>query len=198
MAGRAAIGLPAGRGGWMSSILGEWREGKVRPLQGNVPRDRPVSRGIFLSLWSVCDDPFPATRFPQLLIPGARYAFFKAWRNLSVRCGSTATKSRVGTEPPPVGRPRAQAKERVGRTTPFSSSAMSSGRLFLDRVARQHCPSPLHRRPQNNTHFAEPGRKEDISTLPGRGHFYFALTVVYFLCGSKVIMSSFGKVEMSS
>ena len=27
-----------------------------------------------------------------------------------------------------------------------SSSAMSSGRLFLDRGARQHCPSPLHRR----------------------------------------------------
>ena len=36
----------------------------------------------------------------------------------------------------------------VGRgfhTAPCSSSAMSSGRLFLDRVARQHGPSPLHR-----------------------------------------------------
>ncbi len=35
---------------------------------------------------------------------------------------------------------------RVGRglqTAPLSSSAMSSGRLFLDRVARQHCPSPF-------------------------------------------------------
>jgi len=31
------------------------------------------------------------------------------------------------------------------QTAPPSSSAMSSGRLFLDRVARQHCPSPLHR-----------------------------------------------------
>src|SRR5215471_4578035 len=49
---------------------------------------------------------------------------------------------------PPVG-PRAQVKERVGRTTLLSSSAMSSGRLFLDRVGRHQCPSPLHRRDQN-------------------------------------------------
>ena len=40
----------------------------------------------------------------------------------------------LGTGPnclPPVG-PATQVKERVGRTTLFSSSAMSSGRLFLD------------------------------------------------------------------
>jgi len=34
--------------------------------------------------------------------------------------------------PPPVGRPRCQAIARDGRSTPFPSSAMSSGRLFLD------------------------------------------------------------------
>jgi len=54
-----------------------------------------------------------------------------------------------GTLPPPAGRPRAQAKERAGRITLFSSSAMSSGRLFLDRVGRHQSPSPLHRRDQN-------------------------------------------------
>jgi hypothetical protein len=43
------------------------------------------------------------------------------------------TKPWGGAAPPPAGRPRAQVKERVGRTTLFSSSAMSSGRLFLDR-----------------------------------------------------------------
>ena len=37
------------------------------------------------------------------------------------------------------------AKGRDGRTAPCSSSTMSSGRLFLDRVARQQGPSPLHR-----------------------------------------------------
>ena len=62
------------------------------------------------------------------------------------------------------------------KNTPCPSSAMSSGRLFLDRVARQHCPSPLHRHTQINTHSAEAQGKGDISTLPGRGHFYFALT----------------------
>jgi hypothetical protein len=52
--------------------------------------------------------------------------------------------------PPPVGRPRYRAIARDGRSTPCPSSAMSSGRLFLDRVARQQCPSPLHRQPQDN------------------------------------------------
>jgi hypothetical protein len=55
-----------------------------------------------------------------------------------------------GTEPPPAGQPRTQAKERAGRITPFSSSAMSSGRLFLDRVGRHQSPSLLHRHGQHN------------------------------------------------
>src|SRR5947208_13593544 len=77
LAGCATLRLPARGADHMSSILGEWREDKVRPLQGNAPRHRPVSRGISCSLWSICDDLFPATRFPQLSIPGARYAFLR-------------------------------------------------------------------------------------------------------------------------
>ncbi len=88
------------------------------------------------------------------------------------------TKPWGGTVPPPAGRPRAQVKERVGRTTLFSSSAMSSGRLFLDRVARQQSPSPLHRRSQINMHSSQAQANGDISTLPAWGHFYFALTPV--------------------
>ena len=53
--------------------------------------------------------------------------------------------------PPPVGRPRCQATVRDGRSTPFPSSAMSSGRLFLDRGGRHQSPSPLRRHPQNNS-----------------------------------------------
>src|SRR5215467_9946178 len=53
---------------------------------------------------------------------------------------------------------------------------MSSGRLFLDRVARQQSPSPLHRQPEHNTPFSGGQGQGDISTLPARGHFYFALT----------------------
>jgi len=52
--------------------------------------------------------------------------------------------------PPPVGRPRYRAIGRAGRNnTSCPSSAMSSGRLFLDRGGRHQSPSPLHRHPQN-------------------------------------------------
>ena len=49
----------------MNSFLGEWREGKVRPIQGNAPHDRPVSRGM-ISPKGIYDDSFVTTRFPQL------------------------------------------------------------------------------------------------------------------------------------
>ena len=62
----------------------------------------------------------------------------------------TTSRAWVGG-PPPADRPRAQARGRGWRTAPFSSSSMSSDRLFLDRVARQHCPSPLHRHDQDNS-----------------------------------------------
>jgi hypothetical protein len=55
--------------------------------------------------------------------------------------------------------------------------ATSSGRLFLDRVGRHQRPSPLHRHSQFNMYFSQASAKGDISTLPARGHFYFALTV---------------------
>ena len=94
----------------MSSILGEWREGKVRPIPGNAPHDRLVSRKV-ISSKSICDDPFPATRFPQhqRTYRGPRYAFLEACRNLSVRCGPQTLKT-WGGMPPPVGRPRAPVK----------------------------------------------------------------------------------------
>ena len=159
----------------MNFVLGEWREGKVRPVSGNAPHARPVSRGI-LSLWGICDDPYPATRFPQQLVPGTRYAFFEAWRNLSgpmgfqnQNLGRDHTASRLSA-PSPGQRTRREDHALSHR------SQMSSGRLFLDRVGLHQSPSPLHRRSQNNTHSSGDQAKGDISTLPGRGHFYFALT----------------------
>ena len=71
---------------------------------------------------------------------------------------------------------RCQGIGQAGKHMPCPSSAMSSGRLFLDRVARQHCPSPLHRHLQTNMHSSQAQAKGDISTLQRRGHFYFALT----------------------
>ena len=76
----------------------------------------------------------------------------------------------------PLAGPRAPVKERDGRSALCPSSAMSSDRLILDRVARQHCPSPLHRYSQTNMHSYTAQGKGDVSTLPGWGHFYFALT----------------------
>jgi len=161
----------------VGSKLRRWREGKVHPIPGNPPPAQPVSQGV-CSLRRVCDDPFSATALTQLqrTILGAQDAFLEAWRNLSVRYGQATTKPRGETASPPARRPRTQVEERVGRTTLRSSSAMSSDRLFLDRVARQHCPSPLHRRAQTTTHPHPARRKPDISTLQRIGHFYFALT----------------------
>jgi hypothetical protein len=50
----------------MRCVLGEWREGKVRPIPGNAPHGRPVSRVISYSLWSICDDSHDTTRFPLI------------------------------------------------------------------------------------------------------------------------------------
>jgi hypothetical protein len=159
------------------TIWREWREGKVSPYTGKLsarpagkPGDSIAKENLRRSLLR---HPLCTGSKGHPVPPGC---VFQAWRNLSVRCGQTKTKPWGGTEPPPAGRPRAQVKERVGRTTPFSSSAMSSGRLFLDRVGRHQSPSPLHRHGHNNTHSMEAPAKDDISTLPVGRHFYFALT----------------------
>ena len=130
-------------------------------------------------------------------IPRRLGCVFKAWRNLSGPMWSQNQTQTLGRNRPlPAGRPEAQVAERVGRTTSHRPQ-MSSGRLFLDRVGRHQSPSPLHRHPQNNMAFSKTRAKGDVSTLPARGHFYFALTSQFVGCGSKVIMSPLSKVEMS-
>ena len=82
---------------------------------------------------------------------GRPVCVFKAWRNLSGPMWSSKTKPTLGRDratsrrsaPIPGTRTRREAHALAHRPQ------MSSGRLFLDRVARQHCPSPLHRRFQN-------------------------------------------------
>ena len=79
---------------------------------------------------------------------------FKAWRNLSGPMWPSQTKIKTK----PRGGCRAASRWSApspGRRTRREDHAlahrpqMSSGRLILNRVARQHCPSPLHRRSQN-------------------------------------------------
>ena len=107
-----------------------------------------------------------------------RGCVFKAWRNLSLRCVQRFCKPGLAYRFPVGAGPGHEARRKKTR---LLIVATSSGRLFLDRVARQHCPSPLHRHTQFNMHFSQAPAKGDISTLPPGGHFYFALTEVQIL-----------------
>ena len=165
-----------------------WREGKVRPLPGNAPHE-PAGRpgAFFTSLKERLRRSLRRHSEPSL----ANHTGAPRLRILRhdgiYRPDVVQLKTRPwgGTVLPPAGRPRAQVKERVGRTTFSSSSAMSSGRLFLDRVGRHQSPSPLRRHAQINTHFPCDPSKPERSTLLGSGSFYFALTGALFkLTGS--------------
>ena len=125
-----------------------------RPLQGNPASDRMLRGPGCNRHSSVCaDTSAPFTGLPRRFqSDGHRDAFSRhdgIYRSDVVPDKSNKPNPANGILPSPAGRPRPQVKERVGRTTLFSSSAMSSGRLFLDRVGRHQSPSPLHRRDQN-------------------------------------------------
>ena len=106
---------------------------------------------------------------------GPQYAFLRHGRIFQSDVGKTASEPgpRSNRLPPIAPDPSLRAR-REDRALPIVP--MSSDRLFLERVARQHCPSPLHRRDQINMHSGKAASKQDISTLRGIGHFYFALT----------------------
>ncbi len=151
-----------------------WREGKVRPIPGNSPHDRLVSRVISSSLKESLRRSLPRHHFPHLQrILGAQYAFSKAWRNLSGPMwfhnqNQTLGRDRAASRwsaPSPGSRTRREDR------APSHRPQMSSGRLFLDRVGRHQSPSPLHRQGEHNTHFSEGQAKGDISTLLGRVTF---------------------------
>ena len=127
----------------------KWREAKGRPVQGNPPDDRILQGPGCYRHKRVCVDFFSAT--PRLPIPGIHNV---PGMRLSGMAESAAPMGPLETGagvPPPVGRPRSPANERDGRSAPCSSYATSSGRLFLDRVARQQSPSLLHRHPENKS-----------------------------------------------
>src|SRR5471030_558074 len=109
-----------------------------------------------------------------------QYAFSKAWRNLSGPMGFQNQNQTLGRDRTSSRRSAPSPGKRTRREdhAPSHRPQMSSGRLFLDRVARQHCPSPLHRHEQNNMRSPGGRGNGDISTLPAWGHFYFALTVL--------------------
>ena len=124
-------------------------------------------RGAFATIPSRHFVSVPHTSAPNLRFRRHRGIYRSDGASLLVGLGRGAASRWSGPS---------QAKERDGWSASCSSSAMSSDRLFLDRVARQHCPSPLHRHAQIIMHFKNAPSKPERSTLPGIGTFYFALT----------------------
>jgi len=180
---------------------GMWREVERRPIPGNSPNDRILRGPECYRPKRVYADPFPTTPWPRSpkiqQISGMRFL-----RQAESIWSDVVSKSK----PLKPGRgtasrwsaPEAQSKDATGGTTrPAHRPQMSSDRLFLDRVARQHCPSPLHRHAQTTMHPRPEQSEPDISTLQGIGHFYFALTGPPLKCRRKMIMSYLRKVEMS-
>ncbi len=128
-----------------------WRRQR-RPIPGNPASDR-MRRGPDCNRHSrVCADAStPFTGLPRRYLPTAIGMRFRRHDGIYRSDVVSTPKPNPGNGTnclPPIG-PATQVKERVGRTTLFSSSAMSSGRLFLDRVGRHQSPSLLHRRDQN-------------------------------------------------
>jgi hypothetical protein len=157
--------------------------GQRRPVQGNSPDDRKDYPDFQSSQESLRRSPIRHPRNPGWRPPGAcalpgepRALVLAFSRHDGIYRSDVASNHQnlgAGRRLPLVG-PRAPVQGRDGRIASCSSSAMSSDRLFLDRVARQQSPSPLHRHPQNTMPPSAARAKGDISTLPGRGHFYFA------------------------
>ena len=159
----------------------KWREGKSSPYTGKLSA-RPAGKpGDFLIAKEGLRRSLPRHCFPQLqrTILGAQYAFWKAWRNLSGPMGFQHQNQTLGWDQTASRWSAPGPGKRTCREdhAPSHRPQMSSDRLFLDRVVRQHCPSPLHRHAQTITPPLRARIKPDISTLQRIGHFYFALTL---------------------
>ena len=163
----------------MSLILGEWREVESSPFTGkcSAPAD--------LLAWEHLRRSLPRHSIPAAVnTTGALGRRFQGMAE-SIWSDGVQTQNENQTQTQNLSRDRAASRQSApdpGQRTrreehaPSHRPQMSSDRLFLDRVARQHCPSPLHRQPEHNTHSSSRRGEGDISTLPARGHFYFALT----------------------
>src|SRR5437764_5436504 len=93
--------------GIVMTLLRRWREGKVRPIPGNAPHDRLVSRVISSSLKERLRRSLPRHCFPQRqTILGAQYAFSRHVGIYLVRCGFKI-KTKIKTKNQTLGWDRA-------------------------------------------------------------------------------------------
>ena len=130
------------------SRLRAWRAGKVRPVQGNSPHDRLVGRGLS-SLKERLRRSLSRHFVPAALISGRPKIAFLRHRGIYLSdVGFLSNPSLDWSHCLPPAAP--DPSQRTCREEhALLIVQMSSGRLFLDRVARQHCPSPLHRQPDH-------------------------------------------------
>jgi hypothetical protein len=87
--------------------------------------------------------------YPGGLIPMAIGMRFRRHHGIYQSDGGLFSNPNSSWTLPPVN-VQTRTRERAGRIALSPIVLMSSDRLFLDRVARQQSPSPLHRRIQNN------------------------------------------------
>jgi len=133
--------------------LRQWREGESSPDTGNLSA-RPAGKPGSL----FAKERLRRSLLRHCLVATAKHpepsgCVFKAWRNLSGPMwfqdqNQTPERGRAASRwsAPSPGK-RTCREEHI----PSHRPQMSSGRLFLDRVARQQCPSPLHRHPDHKT-----------------------------------------------
>ena len=181
MAGGSGVGPQEGElmgSGNMPAFWKQWREGESSPATGNLSA-RPAGKPGSL----FAKERLRRSLLRHCLVATAKYTersvcVFKAWRNLSGPMWFQNQNQTPGRDRTASRRPAPCPGKGTRREVHALSHRpqMSSDRLFLDRGARQHCPSPLHRHGQTNTASLQPSSKQDISTLQRIGHFYFALT----------------------
>ena len=146
----------------------KWREGKVRPVPGNSPHDRPVSRGFVIVKGEFATIPSapPDSRSCQdhAGAPGMRFLRHGGIYRSDVVIKAKPNPSR--DRPPPVGRPRPRS-----RTRREDHALLIVRDEFRPAIPRSGCSPAL---PVS----ASPARP-DYHALPpwqlGKsGHFYFA------------------------
>ena len=166
-------------GGNMPACGKQWREGESSPATGNLSA-RPAGKPGSL----FAKERLRRSLLRHRLVATAKYTersvtcVFKAGRNLSGPMWFQDQNQTPGRDRTSSRRPAPSPGKRTRREGHALSHRpqMSSDRLFLDRVARQHCPSPLRRHAQPIMHFPHGTLKPELSTLLGSGTFYFALT----------------------
>ena len=134
----------------------ERASGQRRPVPGNSPDGRKDYPDFKPSQESLRRSPNRSPRDPGRRSPAVRTTRRAEGPSTLRFLGMTESigpmwfhnqnhgNLRAGCRLPLVG-PRASVSESDGRSASCPSSSMSSGRLILDRVARQQSPSPLHR-----------------------------------------------------